>query len=47
VYLFAGLIGFAITGFDAAFFGTADTRVVILAVNPAHNIVHLFSVWPT
>lgn len=41
VYLAAGLIGFAITGFDAPFLGLADTRVVILAVNPAHNVVHV------
>lgn len=41
VYLGAGVAGFIVTGFDAAFTGLADTRVVILAINPLHNIIHL------
>jgi len=40
VYLGAGLIGFLVTGFDD-FVGLTDEKVVILAVNPLHNIVHL------
>lgn len=40
VYLAAGVIGFAVTGFDD-FAGITDEKVVILAVNPLHNIVHL------
>lgn len=41
VYVGAGVIGFAVTGFDAPFTGPAETKVLILAVNPLHNIIHL------
>lgn len=41
VYLLAGIVGFAVTGFDAPFTGLADTKVVILAINPLHNVIHL------
>lgn len=41
VYVAAGIVGFAVTGFDAPFTGLADTKVVILAINPLHNIIHL------
>lgn len=41
VYLSAGIIGFAVTGFDTTLTGLADTKVVILAVNPLHNVIHL------
>ena len=40
VYLGAGLIGFLVTGFDD-FAGLTDEKIIILAVNPIHNIVHL------
>lgn len=41
VYLGAGIIGFVVTGLDAPLTGLADTKVVILAVNPLHNLIHL------
>lgn len=41
VYLGAGITGFIVTGFDAPFTGLADTKVIILAINPLHNIIHL------
>lgn len=46
VYLSAGVIGFFVTGLDP-FIGLTDAKVVILAVNPLHNIVHLLlgAVW--
>ncbi len=37
IYLAAGFIGFAVTGFTSA----PHTKVLILAVNPMHNVVHL------
>jgi hypothetical protein len=40
VYLGAGIIGFLVTGFDD-FAGVTSEKVVILAVNPLHNIIHL------
>lgn len=40
VYLGAGLVGFLVTGFDD-FAAITDDKVIILAVNPLHNIVHL------
>lgn len=40
VYLGAGIIGFLVTGFDD-FAGVTSEKVVILAVNPLHNLVHL------
>jgi hypothetical protein len=40
IYLVSGLIGFAVTGFDD-FFGDTDEKLIILGLNPMHNIVHL------
>ncbi|QUR67874.1 DUF4383 domain-containing protein [Mycobacterium spongiae] len=40
IYLAAGIIGFAVTGF-ADFTGHQHTKIVFLAVNPLHNVVHL------
>lgn len=40
IYLAAGVIGFAVTGF-ANFTGHHHAKIVILAVNPLHNVVHL------
>ncbi|KAA1248281.1 DUF4383 domain-containing protein [Mycobacterium simiae] len=40
IYLAAGVIGFAVTGF-ADFTGHHHAKIVILAVNPLHNVVHL------
>jgi hypothetical protein len=39
IYLAAGIVGFAVTGFD--FTGHHHAKIVILAVNPLHNVVHL------
>lgn len=41
VYLVAGIAGFIVTGLDAPLTGLAETKVVILAINPLHNIIHL------
>ncbi len=40
VYFSAGLIGFAVTGFDD-FASDTSEKIIILGVNPLHNIVHL------
>lgn len=40
IYLAAGVLGFFVTGFDD-FAGDTDERLVLLALNPLHNIVHL------
>ena len=40
VYLLVGIVGFFVTGFDD-FFGHTDERLLIFAINPAHNIVHI------
>ncbi len=48
VYLAVGIIGFAVTGFDGWARGEPfDEELVIFAVNPLHNIVHigLGAVW--
>lgn len=37
IYFSAGIIGFMVTGFTSEH----HTKVLILAVNPLHNIVHL------
>lgn len=39
VYLGAGNAGFIVTGFDGPFTGLAETKVIILAINPLHNYV--------
>lgn len=46
VYLSAGVLGFLVTGFND-FAGDTDERLIILGLNPLHNIVHLVlgAVW--
>lgn len=46
IYLAAGVLGFFVTGFDD-FVGDTDEKLVILGLNPLHNVVHLTlgSVW--
>lgn len=41
VYVLVGLAGFAVTGFDNFAGETFDDKLIIFAVNPLHNIVHL------
>ena len=41
VYLAVGLVGFAVTGFDNFAGKTFDEELIIFAINPLHNIVHL------
>jgi Domain of unknown function (DUF4383) len=48
VYLVVGLLGFAVTGFDNFAGGQPfDEELILFAVNPLHNIVHiaLGAVW--
>jgi hypothetical protein len=47
VYLIAGIIGFAVTGFDSFAGKTYDDQLIIFAVNPLHNVVHILlgAVW--
>ncbi|WP_149359567.1 DUF4383 domain-containing protein [Lolliginicoccus suaedae] len=40
IYLAAGVVGFLITGFDD-FAGQTDEKILFLAVNPLHNLVHI------
>lgn len=40
IYFSAGVLGFFATGFDD-FFGDTDEKLIILGLNPAHNVVHL------
>ncbi|GAC1375122.1 MAG: DUF4383 domain-containing protein [Pseudarthrobacter sp.] len=40
VYLLVGLAGFAVTS-GVGFFATKGTDLIIFAVNPLHNIIHL------
>jgi len=41
VYLFFGIIGFAVTGFDDFAAESFAEKVLLFPVNPLHNIVHL------
>lgn len=41
VYLLVGLVGFAVTGFDNFAGKTFDDELIIFALNPLHNIVHI------
>lgn len=41
VYLAVGLVGFAVTGFDNFAGKTFDEELIIFAINPLHNIVHI------
>lgn len=41
VYLLIGLVGFAVTGFDDFAGKSFDEKLIIFALNPLHNIVHI------
>lgn len=41
VYLIVGIIGFAVTGFDDFAGKTFNEQLIVFALNPLHNIVHL------
>lgn len=41
VYLLIGIAGFAVTGFDGFASKTFDDELIIFALNPLHNIVHM------
>lgn len=41
VYLFVGLMGFAITGFDNFAGSVFEEKLLIFPVNPLHNLVHI------
>ena len=47
VYLAVGIVGFAVTGFDHFAGETFGDKLIIFAVNPLHNIVHVLlgAVW--
>jgi hypothetical protein len=47
VYLVVGIIGFAVTGFNDFAGETFNEELIIFAVNPLHNIVHILlgAVW--
>jgi Domain of unknown function (DUF4383) len=47
VYLVVGIIGFAVTGFDSFAGETYDDELIIFAINPLHNVVHILlgAVW--
>jgi hypothetical protein len=47
VYLVVGIIGFAVTGFDSFAGKTYEDQLIIFAVNPLHNVVHILlgAVW--
>jgi len=40
-YLFAGIVGFAYTGFDGVTASNGPKVIGLLAVNPFHNVFHL------
>ncbi len=40
VYLLVGLVGFAVTGFDQ-FAEPTNEKLIVFAINPLHNIVHI------
>lgn len=40
VYLLAGILGFALTGFEA-FASRSDKELLVFGINPLHNIVHI------
>ena len=39
IYLAAGVLGFFVTGFDD-FAADTDEKLIILGLNPLHNVVH-------
>jgi len=41
VYLLVGLVGFAITGFDEWTVHDHSQTLLVFAINPLHNVVHL------
>ena len=41
VYLLVGLVGFAVTGFDAWFATDTDELLLWFELNPFHNVVHI------
>jgi hypothetical protein len=41
VYLLVGIVGFAVTGFDGFTEHDHDQKLLIFAINPLHNIVHI------
>jgi len=41
VYLLVGLVGFAITGFDGWTDHDHSQRLLVFAINPLHNVVHV------
>lgn len=41
VYLLIGLVGFAVTGFDGFAAKSYNEELIIFALNPLHNIVHI------
>jgi Domain of unknown function (DUF4383) len=47
VYLVVGIIGFAVTGFDDWAAKTFDEELIVFALNPLHNVVHILlgAVW--
>jgi hypothetical protein len=47
VYLIVGIVGFAVTGFDDFAGKTFNDELIVFALNPLHNIVHLLlgAVW--
>ncbi len=40
-YLLVGLVGFAVTGFDGFAAESYNEELIIFALNPLHNIVHI------
>ena len=41
VYLLVGIVGFFVTGFNDFAAETYDEELIVFALNPLHNIVHL------
>lgn len=41
VYLLVGIVGFFVTGLDKFAGETYDEELIIFALNPLHNVVHL------
>ena len=41
VYLLVGIVGFAITGFDEWTIHDHSQTLLVFAINPLHNVVHL------
>ncbi len=41
VYLLVGVVGFAVTGFDGWTVHDHSQTLLVFAINPLHNVVHL------